>query len=132
MSQVLLSVKDLEKHFPVTRGVFGREVGHVRAVDGISFEIAEGETLGLVGESGCGKTTAGRAILRLIEPTGGKVLFDGRDLGELGGEELRRMRRNMQIIFQDPFCWFTVCSRGESSKSGLANCWRRWGSAKLS
>jgi ABC-type oligopeptide transport system ATPase subunit len=87
----------------VTRGVFGREVGQVRAVDGVSFDIAPGETLGLVGESGCGKTTTGRAILRLIEPSGGKVVFDGRDLSQLEGQELRRMRKNMQIIFQDPF-----------------------------
>jgi len=99
----LLSVRDLVKHFPITRGVFGRTVGAVRAVDGISFDVKQGETLGLVGESGCGKTTAGRAILRLIEPTSGQVAFDGLDVLSLEPARLRALRRRMQIVFQDPF-----------------------------
>ncbi len=99
----LLSVRDLVVHFPIRRGIFLRTVGHVKAVDGISFDIYRGQTLGLVGESGCGKTTAGRAILRLIEPNGGQVNFEGVNLASLGGGELRRMRRRMQIIFQDPY-----------------------------
>lgn len=99
----LLSVENLTKHFPVTRGVLGRQVGTVRAVDGLSFEIGRGETLGLVGESGCGKTTAGRALLRLIEPTSGTIRFNGKELTGLGRRELRAERRDMQIIFQDPF-----------------------------
>ena len=103
MSRSLLSVRDLVKHFPITRGVFGRTVGAVRAVDGISFDVKEGETLGLVGESGCGKTTAGRAILRLIEPTAGQVTFDGVDVLALDAPRLRALRRRMQIVFQDPF-----------------------------
>ena len=99
----LLSVRDLVKHFPIKRGLFGRQAGTVRAVDGVSFDVAPGETLGLVGESGCGKTTTGRAILRLIEPTSGEVRFDGVDVRALGATDLRRLRRQMQIIFQDPF-----------------------------
>jgi peptide/nickel transport system ATP-binding protein len=103
VSSSLLSVRDLVKHFPITRGVFGRTVGAVRAVDGISFDVKSGETLGLVGESGCGKTTAGRAILRLIEPTAGQVAFDGVDVLTLDPSRLRALRRQMQIVFQDPF-----------------------------
>jgi len=99
----LLEVKGLQVHFPVRRGLLSRVVDHVRAVDGISFRVYQGQTLGLVGESGCGKTTAGRAILRLIEPTDGQVYFDGIDLSELGTRDLRRMRSRMQIIFQDPY-----------------------------
>ena len=99
----LLSVRDLKVHFPIRRGVFLRTVGHVKAVDGISFDIYRGQTLGLVGESGCGKTTAGRAILRLIEPDGGQVNYEGADLARMPGSELRRMRRRLQIIFQDPY-----------------------------
>jgi oligopeptide/dipeptide ABC transporter ATP-binding protein len=99
----LISVKRLVKHFPVRRGVFSRVVAQVRAVDDISFDILEGETLGLVGESGCGKTTAGRTILRLIPPTAGTIRFGQRDLMAARGAELRALRRNMQIVFQDPF-----------------------------
>jgi len=99
----LLTVRDLVKHFPISRGVFRRHVGAVRAVDGISLDVMPGETLALVGESGCGKTTAGRSILRLIEPTSGDIRFDAVDVRALDGEALRRLRRQMQIIFQDPF-----------------------------
>ncbi|MCB9683287.1 MAG: ATP-binding cassette domain-containing protein [Alphaproteobacteria bacterium] len=104
MSDVLLDVRDLQVHFPVMgKGVFPKVTGHVRAVDGVSFQLRRGEILGLVGESGCGKSTTGRAILRLIEPTGGRVVFDGQDVGALRGEDLRQLRRRMQIIFQDPY-----------------------------
>ena len=102
-TQVLLKVDNLVKHFPVLRGVFQRQVGAVRAVDGISFSINRGETFGLVGESGCGKTTAGRTILQLYKPTSGKVYFEDTDLTTLGHESMRRMRRRMQMIFQDPY-----------------------------
>jgi len=99
----LLTVERLTKHFPVTRGVLGRRVGAVRAVDDVSFAIAPGETLGLVGESGSGKTTVGRSILRLIEPTSGNVVFDGTNVLGATPDELRRLRRSLQIIFQDPY-----------------------------
>jgi oligopeptide/dipeptide ABC transporter ATP-binding protein len=102
-SRPLLEVRDLKKHFPIKRGFLGRTTGAVRAVDGVSFDVAPGETLGLVGESGCGKTTTGRCVLRLIEPTEGTIRFDGTDVGALDGGALRKMRRQMQIIFQDPF-----------------------------
>ena len=102
MTEPLLKVRNLRKVFPITRGVFARKVGEVRAVHDVSFDIMPGETLSLVGESGCGKTTTGRAILRLIEPTSGEVMFAGRDVLSLNPAELRRMRREMQIIFQDP------------------------------
>ncbi|MGF1658187.1 MAG: ABC transporter ATP-binding protein [Rubrimonas sp.] len=98
----LLRVDDLAVHFPIYKGVFRRQVGAVRAVDGVSFEIRRGETLGLVGESGCGKSTTGRAILRLYEPTRGRILFEGRDIASLKGEALRKARPRMQMIFQDP------------------------------
>lgn len=101
---VILSVRNLKKHFPINAGfILQRQVGAVRAVDGISFDIYRGETLGLVGESGSGKSTTGRTILQLYRPTDGSVLFEGQDLTSLKGNELRRMRRQMQIIFQDPF-----------------------------
>lgn len=99
---VLLEVKELKKYFPITKGILSRVVGRVHAVDNVSFSIRPGETFGLVGESGCGKTTTGRLILRLIEPTSGEIIFDGRDINRLGPMELRRMRREMQIVFQDP------------------------------
>jgi oligopeptide/dipeptide ABC transporter ATP-binding protein len=104
MADPILQVHGLEKHFPITAGaILKREVGAVKAVDGVSFEVAPGETIGLVGESGCGKSTTGRTLLRLLEPTGGSVTFDGRDVTSLPHKELTPLRRQMQMIFQDPY-----------------------------
>jgi oligopeptide transport system ATP-binding protein len=102
-NNVLLRVQNLKKHFPIMGGMLGRQIGAVKAVDGISFDIKLGETLGMVGESGCGKSTAGRAILQLHKPTDGKVYFEGRDLTQISGEEIRLLRTKMQMIFQDPY-----------------------------
>ncbi len=99
----LVEVQHLKQYFPVRRGLFSRTVGHVRAVDDVSFEIAEGETLGLVGETGCGKTTAGRTLLRLRQPTAGRILYEGRDVTAVRGNALRELRQHLQIVFQDPF-----------------------------
>ncbi len=102
--KVLVEVTDLKKHFPIKSGIlFQREVAAVKAVDGVSFKIYEGETLGLVGESGCGKSTTGRTILQLYQPTSGSVKFDGQEITDLKGNALRRMRRKMQMVFQDPY-----------------------------
>jgi oligopeptide transport system ATP-binding protein len=103
MTEPLLKVSGLKKHFPIQGGLLQRVVDHVHAVDGVSFELQAGETLGLVGESGCGKSTTGRCILRLIEPTAGEVWFEGRSVTKAGRDELRALARDMQIIFQDPF-----------------------------
>jgi len=104
MTAPLLEVRDLVKHFPITRGVvFKREIGAVQAVDGVSFSVAPGETLGLVGETGCGKSTTARLIARLLEPTSGEILFDGADLAAMRGSQLKNARRDVQMIFQDPY-----------------------------
>src|SRR3954468_19936455 len=104
MADELLRVENLEKHFPITRGViFQKEIGRVRAVDGVSFSVERGETLGVVGESGCGKSTMARCIMRLLDPTGGKVIFDGQDITAIKGGDLFNVRREMMMVFQDPY-----------------------------
>ncbi|MEH7523281.1 dipeptide ABC transporter ATP-binding protein [Bacillus sp. JJ1503] len=103
-NNVLLKVENLKKHFPIKGGVFGnRTMKHVKAVDGVSFEVKKGETFGIVGESGCGKSTTGRTILRLLEPTEGNIFFQGKNIAELNKSEMRRLRKDIQIVFQDPF-----------------------------
>jgi oligopeptide transport system ATP-binding protein len=102
-NEILVKVENLKKYFPITRGVFQRHVGDIKAVDGVSFFVRRSETLGLVGESGCGKTTTGRTLLQLYRPTSGEVYFEGQDLSVTKGEQLRHMRRQMQMIFQDPY-----------------------------
>jgi ABC-type oligopeptide transport system ATPase subunit len=101
--EYLLEVKDLKKYFPVKSGFLSKQVKYVKSVDGVSFKIKEGETLGLVGESGCGKSTTGRTILRLHEPTGGEIYFNGEDITKLNKKDLRKKRKDIQIIFQDPY-----------------------------
>jgi ABC-type oligopeptide transport system ATPase subunit len=104
MAEDLLVVEDVKKHFPVTRGIiFQKQVGAVKAVDGVSFTVKSGETLGIVGESGCGKSTLARCIMRLFDVTGGKLVFDGRDITHLSRANMRPIRREMMMIFQDPY-----------------------------
>jgi oligopeptide transport system ATP-binding protein len=103
VSEPLLQVKGLKKYFPITGGVFGKKISEVKAVDDVTFTVYKGETLGIVGESGCGKSTTGRMLLRLIEPTEGSIVFEGKEVTKLSKSELRKMRRDMQMIFQDPF-----------------------------
>ena len=98
----LVDVRGVKKYFPIRKGLLQREVGHVHAVDDVTFAVREGETVGLVGESGCGKSTLGRTIVRLLEPTEGSVVFEGRDISKLGARSLRPLRREMQMVFQDP------------------------------
>jgi len=99
----LLTVQDIHKWFPIKGGLLGRTVGHLRAVDGVSFSVVTGETLGIVGESGCGKTTLAKTVLKLIEPTKGRIIFDGSDVTDLSGKKVMQLRRRMQIVFQDPY-----------------------------
>jgi oligopeptide transport system ATP-binding protein len=103
MTEPLLKVENLKKHFPITGGILGRPVSSVKAVDGVSFTVNKGETLGIVGESGCGKSTTGRMLMRLIDPSEGKVTFEDRELTSLSNAEMRKIRREMQMVFQDPF-----------------------------
>lgn len=103
MTKLLLEVKNLKKYFPIKGGIFSKPIGYVYAVDGVSFYLNKGESLGLVGESGCGKSTTARAILRLIEPTEGEILFEGNDVCKLDPKEMRSIRKDMQIVFQDPY-----------------------------
>ena len=103
-AEPLVQVRDLVKHFPITRGILiQRKIGSVRAVDGVSFEVKRGETLGIVGETGCGKSTTARLVMRLLDATSGAVRFDGRDITRLKGAPLKAVRREMQMIFQDPY-----------------------------
>ncbi|MCM3177156.1 dipeptide ABC transporter ATP-binding protein [Cytobacillus horneckiae] len=103
MSKVLLKVENLKKYFPITGGIFSKKIGDVKAVDDVSFFVKRGETLGIVGESGCGKSTTGRMLMRLIEPTEGSVIFDGKELTELNDTEMRIIRKDVQMVYQDPY-----------------------------
>ena len=116
----LLEIKNLVKHFPISGGFFGRKTGDVKAVDGVSLSVEDGETLGLVGESGCGKSTLGRCLLRLIEPTSGDIVFENQNITEMNFDDMREMRRKMQIIFQDPYASLNPRMRvGEIIGEGL-------------
>src|SRR5512146_1977284 len=120
MPEVLIDVQNLKKYFPIKKGIFSKTIGYVKAVDDVSFTIKKGETLGLVGESGCGKTTVGRSIVRLVEPKSGQIIFEGQDVLALNSRELKNMRRDMQIIFQDPYASLDPrVPIGESVMEGL-------------
>jgi peptide/nickel transport system ATP-binding protein len=112
---IVMEVKDLKKYYPIKAGMFGRVVGQVRAVDGVSFSIRRGTTMGLVGESGCGKTTIGKTLLRLNDKTSGSVLFKGQEIFDLTHRELQKIRPQMQIIFQDPYSSLCAHAGGKSS-----------------
>lgn len=103
MSEVILEVNQLKKHFPIEGGILKRQVGSIKAVDGVSFRVNKGETLGLVGESGCGKSTTGRMLMRLIEPTEGQIIFEGREITTLSNTDMRNLRKDIQMVFQDPY-----------------------------
>lgn len=103
MSEVIIDVKQLKKHFPIEGGLLKRQVGSIKAVDGVSFKVNKGETLGLVGESGCGKSTTGRMLMRLIEPTEGQILFEDREITTLSNKDMRNLRKDIQMVFQDPY-----------------------------
>src|SRR5262245_42006299 len=128
VSAAVLEVADLKKHFPVKRGIIRRTVGQVYAVDGVSFEVYEGQTLGLVGESGCGKSTVARTVLRLLEPTSGTIKLNGHDITHLSKAELRPYRRGMQIIFQDPYSSLNPRMTAGDIVGGRLEC-MTWGAA---
>ena len=107
----LLEVQQLKKHFPINKGIFSRVSGRVHAVDGVSFHIERGETLGLVGESGCGKSTVGRTLLKLLQPTGGRIIVDGEDITEHDSTQMFPYRRKMQMIYQDPHASLNNCNK---------------------
>ena len=119
MNDSLITVRDLNIHFPIKRGVLSKTVGYVYAVDGVSFNLARGETLGIVGESGCGKTTAGMAVTQLIPITSGTVTWKGRDMRELSRSGLRKLRREMQLIFQDPYSCLLYTSDAADDASSV-------------
>src|SRR6478735_222483 len=109
LDEPLLTVENLEKHFPITRGIiFQKEIGRVRAVDGVSFTVNKGETLGVVGESGCGKSTMARCVMRLLDPTGGRIVFDGQDITSLNRAKMMPVRREIMMVFQDPYASLNV------------------------
>ncbi len=144
--EVILQAENLVKYYPIKAGVLRRTVGHVKALDGVSFELYKGETLGIVGESGCGKSTLGRMLMRLEEPTAGKLTFDGVDVYSQKGGAMRRLRRDIQIVFQDPYTSLNprktvgdivgepfeihtdVLPKARPPADGFSSCWSWWGS----
>jgi oligopeptide transport system ATP-binding protein len=124
--EVVLKAENLVKYYPIKAGVLRRTVGQVKAVDGVSFELYKGETLGIVGESGCGKSTLGRMLMRLEEPTGGKLTFDGVDVYSQTGGDMRRLRRDIQIVFQDPYTSLNHGRRSETSSASRSRSIATW------